>query len=278
MDRWGLGYATLSGRFPRLVYCSISGFGADGPLGGLPGYDAAIQAMSGIMSVNGEAGGQPTRVGIPIVDIVTGLNSAIGVLLALQERSRSGLGQLVNVSLFDSGLSILHPHTANFFASGEIPVRTGNAHPNISPYDIFPTATVPIFLAVGNDRQFRVLCEVIGVPELASEPRFENNKARSVNRAELKDRLTGLLSTHDGQELPLRLMKAGVPSSGVLDVSGALQHPHALHSEMLVEMEEYRGVASPIKLRRTPPTYRRPPPRLREHQAVVETMKSADSE
>ncbi|TWB86066.1 crotonobetainyl-CoA:carnitine CoA-transferase CaiB-like acyl-CoA transferase [Bradyrhizobium macuxiense] len=276
MDRWGLGYARLSHEFPRLIYCNISGFGADGPLGGLPGYDAAVQAMSGIMSINGEAGGPPTRVGIPIIDLVTGFNSAIGILLALQDRSRSGLGQLVNVSLFDSALSILHPHAANYFASGANPSRTGNAHPNIAPYDVFPTLTVPIFLAVGNDRQFRTLCDVLSDSELASDPRFGGNKARSINREELKERLIALMSTHRGEELSVRLMKAGVPASGVLGVSAALQHAHTSHSEMIVDLEEYRGIASPIKLRRTSPTYRMPPPKFREHQAKVESLDISD--
>jgi len=277
MERWGLGYDNLSNRFPRLIYCSISGFGASGPLGGLPGYDAAVQAIAGVMSVNGEAGGQPTRVGIPIVDLITGLNSAIGVLLALQERSRSGLGQEVNVSLFDSALSILHPHTANFFASGTVPARTGNAHPNIFPYDIFPTSSVPIFLAVGNDRQFQVLCSVLCSPDLATDPEFENNRSRSINRQELKDRLIELLSRHDGRELAVKLMDAGVPCSCVLDVKEALEHAHTTHSEMIVEIDGYRGVASPIKLRRTPATYRLSPPKLCEHQDILDSIRNTDS-
>ena len=160
--------SSLSQRFPRLVHCRVSGFGADGPLGGLPGYDAAVQAMAGIMSVNGEvgrraaarrpAGGghgdRPER-------------QRIGVLLALQERARSGRGQFVEAALYDSGLSLLHPHAANWFLDGREPRRTGNAHPNIYPYDAFPTGTAPIFLAVGNDRQFRLLCEHLDVPALA---------------------------------------------------------------------------------------------------------------
>ena len=167
MERWGLDYDTLALRFPGLVYCRVSGFGADGPLGGLAGYDAAVQAMTGIMSVNGETGGESLRVGLPIVDMVTGLNAALGVLLALQERHTSGRGQFVEASLFDSGLSLLHPHAANWFASGREPRRTGNAHPNIYPYDVIHTGGAPIFLAVGNDRQFRLLCDYIGQGALA---------------------------------------------------------------------------------------------------------------
>ncbi len=161
MERWGIGYDTLSRRFPRLIWCRVSGFGADGPLGGMAGYDAALQAMSGIMSVNGEAGGEPLRVGLPVVDMVTGLNAVIGVLLALQERHRSGKGQFVEATLYDSGLSLLHPHAANWFMDGRAPRRTGNAHPNIYPYDTFRTGTKPLFLAIGNDRQFATLCDVL---------------------------------------------------------------------------------------------------------------------
>jgi len=145
----------LEGADPKLVHCRVSGFGADGPLGGLPGYDAAIQAMTGLMSVNGEVGSEPLRIGLPVVDMVTGLNAVIGVLLALQERQRSGRGQFVEAALYDCGLSLLHPHAANWFGDGRLPGRTGNAHPNIYPYDAFPTRTVPVFLAVGNDRQFQ---------------------------------------------------------------------------------------------------------------------------
>lgn len=266
MARWGLGYEDLAERFPKLVFCSISGFGSDGPLGGLPGYDAAVQAMSGIMSVNGEAGRDATRVGIPIVDMVTGLNASIGILMALQERERSGRGQLVELALFDCALSVLHPHSANFLASGKVPQRTGNAHPNIAPYDVVDTRTAPIFLAVGNDRQFRRMCEVLGAPELADSAEFRTNRDRCQHRDALKQQLARLMGEHDGQELAQRLMLAGVPCSSVLDVHQALEHPHTRHRNMLVHVGDYSGVASPIKLGRTPATYRTAPPRLDEHQ------------
>ena len=189
MEKWGLGYEELAQRFPRLIHCRVSGFGADGPLGGLAGYDAAVQAMTGIMSVNGEVGGEPLRVGLPVVDMVTGLNAALGVLLALQERARSGKGQFVEASLFDCGLSLLHPHAANWFGNGKRPALTGNAHPNIYPYDAFPTRSVPVFLAVGNDRQFGLLCKHLQTEALASDARFSQAGARSVHRQELRQLL-----------------------------------------------------------------------------------------
>jgi crotonobetainyl-CoA:carnitine CoA-transferase CaiB-like acyl-CoA transferase len=261
MEKWGLGYEELARRFPRLIHCRVSGFGSDGPLGGLAGYDAAVQALTGIMSVNGEVGGEPLRVGLPVVDLVTGLHAAIGVLLALHERERSGKGQFIEASLYDCGLSLLHPHAANWFADGREPKLTGNAHPNIYPYDAFPTHTAPIFLAVGNDKQFGLLCRHLGVPELAQDDNFARAGARSTNRAALRERLVALLASHDGPELAGELMALGVPCAPVLSVSAALSHPHTAHRDMVVRIGDgYTGVASPVKLSRTPATYRLPPP------------------
>ena len=260
MERWGLGYEALSARFPRLVWCRVTGFGTDGPLGALPGYDAAVQAMAGIMSINGEAEGGPLRVGLPVVDMVTGLNAVIGVLLALQERQRSGRGQLVEAALYDSGLSLLHPHAANWFVDGRTPQRTGNAHPNIYPYDTLATATQPLFVAVGNDRQFASLCRCIGAPALATDARYATAGDRSVHRAALKAALEDAMKTLDGATLVDTLMAAGVPAAPVLSVDAALAHPHTAHREMVVELPGgYRGIGSPVKLGRTPATYRHAP-------------------
>ena len=237
MERWGIGYDQLSKRFPRLVWCRVSGFGADGPLGALPGYDAAVQAMTGIMSINGEADGGPMRVGLPVVDMVTGLNAVIGVLLALQERQRSGKGQFVEAALYDSGLSLLHPHAENWFLDGKTPQRSGNAHPNIYPYDAFPTKTEPIYLAVGNDRQFQSLCRVLGEPALAYLPEYFDAKARSTNRVALREKLVLLLQERECDALAAQLMQEGVPGAPILDVKSALEHPHTEHRNMVVRME-----------------------------------------
>ena len=261
MEKWGLGYDNLAHRFPRLIHCRVSGFGADGPLGGLAGYDAAVQALTGIMSVNGESGGEPLRVGLPVVDLVTGLNAALGVLLALQERGRSGNGQFVEASLFDCGLSLLHPHAANWFLDGKNPGLTGNAHPNIYPYDAFPTRSVPVFLAVGNDRQFGLLCKHLQTEALARDERFSQAGARSVHREALRQLLEQALAQHDGAELAEALMQLGVPCAPILSVDAALRHPHTRHREMVVRIgDDYTGIASPIKLSRTPATYRHAPP------------------
>lgn len=264
MEKWGLGPDVLTQRFPRLVYGRITGFGADGPLGGLPGYDAAIQALSGIMSVNGEPdarGGEPLRVGLPVVDMVTGLNAALGISFALLERQRSGRGQYLEVALYDAGLSVLHPHSANHLMDGRIPGRSGNAHPNIAPYDTFSTATEKIFLAVGNDKQFATLCRLIGVPHLSSDERFVVNARRNANREALTHALEAALAHFECKPLAERLAREGVPCAPIQNVPAALADPHTRHRGMVVEIDGYRGVASPIKLSRTPASYRLRPPR-----------------
>jgi len=260
LEKWGIGWENMQQRFPQLIWCRVSGFGSDGPLGGWPGYDAAIQAMSGIMSVNGDAGGDPLRVGLPVVDMVTGLNAVIGILLALQERHRSGLGQLVDAALYDSAISLLHPHAPNWFMDGKKPQRTGNAHPNIYPYDVLQTGSIPVFFAVGNDRQFRLLCHHIGCAQLADDERFASAGQRSIHRALLKQLLEECLQKFEGEQLATDLMAIGVPAAPVQSVDAALQHPHTLHRQMVVEMPDgYRGLGAPIKLSRTPASYRTTP-------------------
>lgn len=260
LERWGLGWDVLSARFPRLVHCRVSGFGADGPLGGLVGYDAAVQAMTGLMSINGSPASGPLRTAMPVVDMVTGLNAALGVLLALQERNRSGRGQFVEAALYDSGLSLLHPQAANWFMNGKTPQRSGNGHSNIYPYDAFDTATVPVFLAVGNDRQFQLMCEHLNAPHLASDLRFGKAGDRSVNRAALRAELETLLAPLNGEQVATELVQRGVPCGPVLTVPQALQHPHTEHRGMVVKMGDYTGLGAPVKLSRTPATYRLPPP------------------
>ena len=277
MEQWGLGVDVLSARFPRLVHCRITGFGSDGPLGGLPGYDAAVQAVSGLMSVNGEPDGPATRLGVPVVDMVSGLNAVIGVLLALQERAVSGRGQFVDIALYDSAISILHPHAANFLASGRTPGRTGNAHPNISPYEMFSTAKGDIFLAVGNDGQFRKLCDQLGAPDLADDPRYQSNGDRSRHRSALKAQLDALFAKREAEEVAEALVRNGVPCGPVLSVSEALDHPHTAHRHLVVRDEDYAGVGAPVKLSRTPATLRRRPPGFGEHtQEILTDLSSAE--
>jgi crotonobetainyl-CoA:carnitine CoA-transferase CaiB-like acyl-CoA transferase len=277
MERWGLGQDELSRRFPRLIHCRVSGFGSDGPMGGLPGYDAAIQALCGIMSVNGEKDGQPLRVGVPVVDMVTGLNATIGILMALNERVISGKGQFIETSLYDCGVSLLHPHLPNYYLSGKVAQPSGNAHPNICPYDTFETGSEPIFLAVGNNRQFTTLCKLIGRPDLPDDPRFASNSQRNQHRDTLKTLLETALADFDAIELSDRLIKAGVPCGAVRSIDQVIDDPHTRHREMVVDIGGYRGTGSPIKLSRTPASYRRAPPSFAQHSAEVMEERALDT-
>jgi crotonobetainyl-CoA:carnitine CoA-transferase CaiB-like acyl-CoA transferase len=263
MEKWGLGYdAVLAPRFPRLVYCRISGFGTTGPLGNLPGYDAVLQAMCGLMSVNGDEASGPTRVGVPIIDLATGLSCAFGILLALSERERSGRGQLVDCSLYDTAMSLLHPHAANWFASGVTPKLTGSAHPSISPYEKFAARSGEIFLGVVNDGQFAKLCRCIGREDLLEDPRFARNGPRLENRVQLRRELEKALAHEDADPLCERLMAAGVPAGPVHSVPQALEHPHTVARDMVIEKDGYRGLGVAVKLGRTPGSVRRAPPRF----------------
>ncbi len=270
LERWGIGYEqTLAARFPRLIHCRVSGFGAEGPLGGLPGYDAILQAMTGLMSINGDPTTGPLRLGTPVVDLATGLYAAIGILMALHERGHSGRGQFVDMTLHDCGMALLHPQAANYLLNGRRPTATGNPHPNLAPYEKFRTATCEIFLAAGNDGQFRRLCAELGLAELGTDPRFATNADRLANRAELAARFAAALATEDGHALALRLLRAGLPAGPVLAVDEALAAPHTAARAMRTELGTYRGLGTPIKLSRTPGGTRTPPPRFAEHSEAV---------
>jgi len=266
---WGFDdLSILTERFPRLIHCRISGFGEEGELGGLPGYDAAVQAMSGLMSVNGDPRSGPVRMGIALVDINTGMNAAMAVLLALYERERSGRGQALEVTLFDTALALLHPHTVNVMHGGRAEI-TGNGHPNIVPYDLFPTRTGDLFVAIGNDRQFRLLCKELGRPELGTDAAYATNRQRVLNRVALTEALTGLLSGCDAMELFHRLMALGIPCSPMLTVEEALALPHTATRAMRLEQDGYRGTGIPIKLARTPGRLRTTPPAIGQHSRAI---------
>lgn len=259
----------ICARFPKLIHCRITGFGDDGPLGGLPGYDAALQAATGLMSINGEQEGDPLRLGVPIVDLSTGMQAAIAVLAALQERHLSGMGQMCDVALYDCALGVAHPHLPNYLWSGEVPGRSGNSHSNIAPYDAFETATCALYIAVGNDRQFAALCAELGVEHLPQDARFRRNVDRIAHRAQLREALSGPLKAVDGQAFATQLLVRGVPAAPVYDVADVARAEHTRHRRMLIEREGYRGVGFPIKMGRTPATLRRLPPRHGEHTEEV---------
>lgn len=260
MEKWGMGYAVLSKRFPRLIHARVSGFGAEGPLGGMPGYDAVLQAMTGLSSCNGSPESGPIKLGVPMVDMTTGLNLVIGILMALNERHRSGLGQFVEVALYDAGISILHPHSANWLMAGRLPTLLGNAHPNLTPYELFATATRPIHLGVGNDPQFKKLLGVLKLPHLADDARFKTMADRNANRAVLIPILRTALATRDGVEVAMELLKAGVPAGTLNTIEETLNDPQTKAREMLVERNGYRGIASPVKMSRSKPSMRHTPP------------------
>ena len=273
MEKWGLAYeAVLAQRYPRLIHCRVSGFGGDGPLGGFPGYDAVLQAMVGLMSINGTAESGPTRLGTPIVDIATGLFSAIAILMALHERASSGKGQYCDMTLHDCGMALLHPHAANFFLNGLRPKPTGNPHPNLAPYSKFRTATCEIFVAAGNDPAFRKFCEFLGLPELARDARFAGNGARVTNRDALTAILDERFAAEDGHELCRRMLAAGLPAGPVLHVDEAMAAAHTAHRDMVTEHDGFRGLGTPIKLSRTPGGTRAAPPRFDQHGAEVLTQ------
>ena len=262
LEKWGLGYDdVLSKRYPRLVHCRVTGFGATGPLGGFPGYDAVIQAMSGMMSVNGSAETGPVRVGTPMVDMGTGLNAAIAILMALLERARSGKGQTLDVTLYDCAVALLHPQGNNYLMSGKEPVITGNAHPNIYPYDTFRAQDKDIFLAVGNNGQFRRLVEALGAPGLADDPRFKDNRDRSENRDALKVELEKQLADRACDPLAMELLQKGVPAGPVNSIPEVMEHPHTLHRQMRVgDGVGYNALGVQAKMSRTPGGARRAPP------------------
>jgi len=270
MEKWNLGYAqTLAARFPRLIHCRVSGFGADGPLGGLPGYDAVVQAMSGLMSINGEVGHGGVRMGTPMVDMATGMYSVIAILMALHERARSGRGQFLDMTLYDCATALLHPQAANYLLNGKRPVPLGNAHPNVAPYDKWATAAGDIFIAVGNDRQFAILVDLLGQPALANDPRFASNADRVAHREALRAALGAAFARADGQALAGQLLRAGVPAGVVLPIDQALASEHAIARGMVVQTGDIRSVGTPIKFSRTPARMRRAPPRFAQDSDAV---------
>jgi crotonobetainyl-CoA:carnitine CoA-transferase CaiB-like acyl-CoA transferase len=260
MEKWGIGYAdTLAKKFPRLVHARVSGFGEDGPLGGFPGYDAMVQASAGLVSVNGSPDSGPVRVGVPVVDLSTGMNACIGILMALYERNRSGKGQFIDATLYDSAIALHQPHAPNYFTAGQKPKLVGNSHGSLVPYSNFPTKGRNIAIAAGNDGQFRKLAQMLGKPELAQDPRFKTNKDRVAHRLELEAELRELLKDRDADSFSIELMQGGVPSGAVLEVPDVMEHPHTKHRDMVWEKDGYRNVGNPVKLSRTPPKVRSKP-------------------
>jgi len=274
LARYGLGYEDLHALNPRLVYCSVTGFGQTGPYRERPGYDFMIQGMGGMMSVTGEPddapGGGPQRAGVPIADIITGMYASIAICAALAHRERSGKGQHLDLALLDSQIALLAYQNTNYFATGKPPKRIGNLHPNIVPYQPFRAADGEVILACGNDNLYRKFCEAAGCPELARDPRFATNGKRVENRVELT-RLLGEVFRKRGKREWLELLEAaGVPNGPINDVAQVFEEPQVKARGVRLELEHRAAgkvplVASPMRFSDTPLEYRLAPPVLGEH-------------
>ena len=268
LERLGLGHGELGRENPGLVWCSISGFGR-GAGAELPGYDFLVQAMSGLMSITGPAGGEPTKVGVALVDVLTGLYAFGGVLAALHERERTGRGQRVEVSLLGSALASLVNQASSYLCTGRPPRAMGNRHPSITPYETLATADRPLVVAVGNDGQFARLCRVLGVAGAAADPRFATNADRVANRDDLVALLEEALAARGAAQWVAALGEAGVPCGLVNDVGEAFALADRLGLDPVADVDGVPPVADPIALSATPASYRLAPPALGEHTAEV---------
>ena len=276
LRRLGLDYESLRLSNPKLIYCSISGFGQTGPRSAEPGYDAVVQAEGGLMSLTGDAGGPPFRLGVAIADLTAGLLATQGIALALYARERTGQGQAVDVALYDAVISLLSYQASAALNASTVPSRIGNRHPQIAPYDLFPAADGDFFLAVGNDQQFTRLCAVAGVPALAADPRFASNPARVANGDALRACLTDALKARGRSHWITALTTAGVPCGAVRDVREALHDPQVEARDMIAAVEHaaagiVRLLGVPLKLSDTPGAIRTAPPALGQHTDAVLT-------
>jgi len=278
LKAYGLDYESLKELNPRLIYCSITGFGQTGPYARRAGYDFMIQGLGGLMSVTGradrEAGAGPVKVGVAVTDILTGLYASNAILAALAERQRSGLGQYIDVALLDVQVACLANQALNFLTTGKPPGRLGNAHPNIVPYQDFPTADGDLILTVGNDAQFRRFCEVVGRPEWADDARFASNASRVAHRDVLVPLIRQVTVFRSTAQWVALLEKAGVPCGPVNDLEAVFADPQVVHRQLQIAMAhpaagEVKLVANPIRLSRTPVSYRSAPPCLGADQSNV---------
>ncbi|EHK66753.1 CaiB/BaiF CoA transferase family protein [Achromobacter arsenitoxydans] len=278
LSKYGLDYASLKELNPRLIYCSITGFGQTGPYASRPGYDFMIQGMGGLMSITGERddlpGGGPQKAGVAVADLMTGMYSTVGILAALHERARSGLGQHIDMALLDCQVAMLANQNLNFMTSGTAPRRAGNAHQNLVPYQVFAASDGHLIVAVGNDSQFRNYCGAIGLPELSADPRFSTNPQRVKNREELVPLLAERMATGERDHWLAALEGVGVPAGPINTLDQVYEDPHVLARGMKRELPHpAAGVvpmaSSPLKFSGSPVEYRRAPPMLGEHTEQV---------
>lgn len=278
LERYGLGYEDLRDLCPRLVYCSISAFGQDGPDAANAGYDAMIQAQSGLMSLtgvpDGEPGAGPVKVGVAVSDLITGLYAVAAIAAALHERDESGRGQAIDLALLDAQIAALANQNLNYLISGEAPVRRGTAHPNIVPYQAFATQDGYLMLAVGNDRQFADFCAIAGEPALAADERYRTNAARVANRATLIPEIDRLCRAKTTSAWLAALAGAGVPCGPINDLAQVFEQPQVRHRELRFDLPHPLGgtvpqVRNPVHYSRTKLEYHAPPPLLGQHTVEI---------
>jgi len=276
LAKFGLDYASLSKDNPRLIYCSITGFGQTGPYASRAGYDLMAQGIGGIMDLTGTPDGEPQRAGVPVADIFTGIYSVVGVLAALIERGRTGRGCQVDTALVDSQIGVLANQALNYLVSGKVPKRIGNAHPNIVPYQVFPVADGHIIIATGNDSQFAKLCGVLGEPGISGEPNYRANSDRLQHREELIARLSALTRRWRGADLLAKLESVQVPAGPINPLDQVFVDPQVVHRGMRIDLPSKAakagtipGVRTPIIIGGRPMAAERPSPRLGEHTADI---------
>ena len=268
LKKYGLDYESLKAVNPRLVYCSITGFGQDGPYAARAGYDFMIQGMGGIMDLTGEPDREPQKIGVAFADIFTGVYSVVAIQAALIARERTGEGQHIDMALLDCMTGVLANQAMNFLASGNVPKRLGNAHPNISPYQTFAVADGHLIVACGNDSQFGRLAEILGVGEMADDERFRTNAARVAHRHLLSDMMEAKTKTWKRDDLLAALEKAGVPAGPINTVADVFDDPQFVHRGMKIMPDGVPGIRTPITFSETPLSLDRPSPRLGEHDGA----------
>lgn len=276
LSQYGLAWDQIKELYPRLIYCSVTGFGQTGPYASRPGYDFLIQGMGGIMSLTGDPKGEPMKVGVGIADVMAGMYASVGILAAIRHRDLTGEGQHIDVSLLDTQIAWLVNAGTNYLTNKKLPPRLGNGHPNIVPYQVFPTADSPMILAVGNDSQFSRFCSVVNLSHLATDEHYMTNLMRVQNREKLCPLIEKALSTQPRSFWLKELEAVGVPCGPVNDLEQVFDDPHVKERGAALSIPctwasggEVRVLANPLKMSLTPPTYRTPPPRLNEHEKEV---------
>ncbi|CAM4408297.1 CoA transferase [Bordetella tumbae] len=278
LRKYDLDYDSLNALNPRLIYCSVTGFGQDGPCATLPGYDFMIQGLGGLMSITGERddlpGGGPQKAGVAVTDIITGMYATVAILAAIQERHRSGLGQQLDIALLDCHVAMLANQNSNYFTSGNAPTRAGNAHQNVVPYQVFAASDGHLIVATGNESQYRAYCKAIGVPELGDDPRFATNRLRVTNRDVLVALLSDIMKQGPRDEWISKLEAAGVPCGPINNIAQTFAHPQAQARQLRRELPHPLGgtasvTASPLRFSASPVVYRNAPPMLGQHTQEI---------